>query len=121
MKILWISKSQPMPEQRAELDRLFPNADVEIDTREVGGASQLVERIRAGKYDEVVAVVPWSMLSQLIERGIHPLYAKIRHAGGAIKHVGIYRLESINMKLRPVGPLGVQEPYIPSRNNPRNN
>lgn len=102
MKILWIAKTEPMAEQLAELAELFPGAEVEMDLREVRTTMELVTRIRAGKYDEVVAVVPWSMLSQLTERGIYSLYPKIRRVGKVMEHVGIFRVESVDLKLRPL-------------------
>lgn len=102
MKILWIAKSDPMPEQLAEIDKLFPGAEIEIDLREVRNTAELVTRIRAGKYDEVVAVVPWSMLSQLTERGIYPLYPKIRRVGRRMEHIGIFRCESVDLNLRAI-------------------
>jgi hypothetical protein len=107
MKILWIAKTKPMGEQLDELVRLFPGAEVEVDLREVRNTTELVTRIRAGKYDEVVAVVPWSMLSQLTERGIYPLYPKIRRERGTIQHIGIFRCESVDLNLRTLTPLSV--------------
>jgi hypothetical protein len=104
MKILWISKTKPMPEQLDALAKLFPGAAVELDLREVKGTTDLVTRIRAGKYDEVVALVPWSMLSQLTERGIYPLYPKISRAGGKMTHVGIFRCSGASLDLQPLTP-----------------
>jgi hypothetical protein len=103
MKILWISKNNPMQEQLDALKVLFPAAQIEVDTRDVRNTEELVARIRSGKYDEIVAVIPWSMLKQLLSRGIYPLYAKIeRDKNGSMRHVGIERVESIDMKTRPL-------------------
>jgi len=101
-RILWIAKSEPMAEQLKELKELFPGCTVEIDLREVRSTEELVKRIRAGQYDETVAVVPWSMLSQLTERGIYPLFPKIRRVNGTMQHVRIERCEGVDIKLRPV-------------------
>lgn len=100
--ILWLAKTSPLPAQRAELEVLYPGHTLEIDNREYRSAEELVVRIRASKCDEVVAMVPWSLLSQLCSRGIYPLYARIRRVKGKIEHVAIERCEGVDLKLRKI-------------------
>lgn len=76
-KILWLSKHAPLPAQLRELDRLWPGCSVSQDVSPFADASEIVRRVHAGGFQEVVVVAPLSVLHQLCQRGIMPLRAEM--------------------------------------------
>lgn len=101
-RILWLAKNEPMAEQLEDLKRLFPGAEVVLDTKEVRSTEDAITRIRAGRYTEVVAVLSWSILSQLTQRGIYPIYAKVSRVKGELKHTGFFVCRGVDIKLDPL-------------------
>jgi hypothetical protein len=79
MKILWLSRHNPLPAQIAELERLFGNVEVAIDPRPFSSAEEILARFQDGGYDEMVVVAPLSVIAKLTEMGIKPLYAEMEH------------------------------------------
>lgn len=77
MRILWLSRHSPLPAQLAELRRLWPGCTVDQDVQPFGDAAEIVRRVRAGGYDEVVVVAPLSVIDQLCQRGLRPLRAEM--------------------------------------------
>ena len=76
MGILWLSRHNPLPAQVRELQRVFGDGVViDIDSRPFASAEDIVERVRAGGYNEVVLVAPLSMVAKVVEMGIKPLFA----------------------------------------------
>lgn len=78
MKVLWMSRHQPLPCQIAELKRLFgADAVIEQDPRPFDSAEVIAQRFRDGSYDEMVVVAPLSVIAKLCELGIRPLWAEM--------------------------------------------
>ena len=77
MIILWISKHKPVPNQRAELLRLFGPHELRTDLDPFRDAGDLAQRIRRSGALEVVCVAPLSVLRKLLEFGIRPLNAEM--------------------------------------------
>lgn len=78
MKILWMSRHEPLPSQLAGLDRLFgPGTRVEQDPRPFSLAEDIAARYRRGGYDDLVVVAPLSVLARLVDQGIRPLWAEM--------------------------------------------
>lgn len=75
MKILWVSRHQPLPRQLAELERLFGTVQVTQDPKPFSSAEDIVRRFQQAGYDDIVVVAPLSVLARLIDLGIRPLWA----------------------------------------------
>lgn len=77
-RVLWLSRHDPLPRQIDALRRLYGD-DVEVvqDVSPFRGADDIVERIRRGGYDDVLVVAPLSVIHQLTQRGIYPLWAEM--------------------------------------------
>lgn len=115
-KIIWLSRHQPTPSQRAELERLFPSHTLEVDHRSFDGAKDIVARFRASGADEMVVVAPLNFTRELIKRGLYPLWAEmkqvsrgsphaeVKYNGRAYKFVRFHRMTGIDVKLEPVNP-----------------
>lgn len=77
-KILWLSQHQPLPRQEAELSRLFGEVELCQDISPFQNAEEIIQRVRQGGYDDVVAVAPLSVLARLCELGLKPLWAEMK-------------------------------------------
>jgi len=78
MKIYWVSRHDPLPAQRRELERLFgPGVEVQQDPRPFSNAEDIAARVKAAGADEVVVVAPLSVIQRLTELGIRPLWAEM--------------------------------------------
>lgn len=76
-KILWVSRHSMAPVQLGVLRRLF-GEDVEVvaDPRPFDNAETVVRRFRDGGYDDLIVVVPLSVLAKMTELGVRPLWAE---------------------------------------------
>lgn len=84
VKVLWISRHDPLPAQIAELKRLFGNETLIVQLKnKINNAEEVVEKIEKGKFQYAVVVLPlWIIkytLDLLNEKGIDCklLYAKM--------------------------------------------
>ena len=77
MRVLWLSRHEPLPRQRAELARLFGDVVIEQDARSFDSAEDIAERFRQGGYDEIVVVAPMSVIARLIDLRLRPLWAEM--------------------------------------------
>lgn len=77
MKIYWVSRHEPLPAQRRELERLFGSVEVQQDPRPFSNAEEIVERFWAAGANEMVVVAPLSVIQQLTELGVKPLWAEM--------------------------------------------
>lgn len=79
MKLIWFSRHLPTKRQRTELKALF-GADVRIfkDRKPFDGADEIVARFKRSGADEMVVVAPLSVVKQLVDRGIHPIWARMQ-------------------------------------------
>jgi len=77
-KVYWLSRHEPLKSQISELKRLFGD-DVEIiqDPQPFSSADDIIERFRASGADELLVVAPLSVIAQLVQRGIKPLWAEM--------------------------------------------
>lgn len=77
MKILWLSKHEPLPVQVAELGRLFGEVELCQDVNPFANAEEVLRRYQEGGYDDLVVVAPLSVIARLCELGLHPLWAQM--------------------------------------------
>ena len=78
-KILWLSRHLPDKGKERELERIFGEISVTVDDRPISseGAKDIENRMKAGKFDEVVLVAPTSILDDLCQMGIFPIWPKM--------------------------------------------
>lgn len=77
MKVLWMSRHQPLQSQLDELDRIFGGCEVVQDPKPFEDASDIQKRYEDGGYDEIVVVAPLSVIAKLTEAGLRPLWAEM--------------------------------------------
>lgn len=77
-RILWLSQHKIQDFQIAELYRLF-GEDIEIltDYRAFDTADEIVRRINDIGADEVIVVAPLSVIKELTDREIKPLWSQM--------------------------------------------
>lgn len=76
-RILWLSRHPPLPAQRRELERLWPGCSIDQQVRPYLDAAEIVRRVQDDGYDEVVVVLPLSVIDHLCRRGLRPLRAEM--------------------------------------------
>lgn len=76
-KILWLSGHSMNGIQMPALRRIF-GADVQLVERVgfVGNAEQIVRAYREGGFDDLIIVAPLSVISRVVELGVHPLWSE---------------------------------------------
>jgi hypothetical protein len=73
--ILWFSRNAIVPRQAEELRRLF-GQDVRVEQfHAFASAEEVANKFRRSGAAELVAVAPLSVVKELVEQGIRPLYA----------------------------------------------
>ncbi|MEM2365661.1 MAG: hypothetical protein QXL06_01830 [Nitrososphaerota archaeon] len=75
-RILWISRHQPVERQKQELKRIFGDCEILQYRNMVRDADHVVELMTKSGADEIVTVLPMSIIMRLVEeKGIKPIYA----------------------------------------------
>lgn len=121
MKILWLSKHEPLPIQEQALRELF-GANVQIlqDVNPFANAREVKRRYLARDYDDLVVVAPLWVIMRLTELGLRPLWAQmqevesrtdahITYRGRFLRFEGFRRIAGVGLQfadLTEVGPLG---------------
>lgn len=77
-KILWISKHPPLLKQIQELNRRFGTVEIIQYAGFVIDANHVKQLILKYQADDVVTILPLTMIQKLCELGIKPIYPKIR-------------------------------------------
>lgn len=84
-KIYWVSRHEPLPAQRRELEKVFgPGVEIVADPRPFSSAEEIVSRFREVGAEEMVIVAPLNVIQRLTELGLRPLLAEME----AIEPVG---------------------------------
>ncbi|MEM4976419.1 MAG: hypothetical protein QXT64_03735 [Desulfurococcaceae archaeon] len=73
-RILWISRHPPLPKEVEELERIFGKVQILQYASGVRDADHVIRLIKQYGADEVVTILPLSIIMRLTERGIHPLW-----------------------------------------------
>ena len=82
IRILWVSRHDPLTEQIDELTQAFGDIEIEQYVDVVYNVGQLLEVYDEGLFDEMVVVLPVEIIRQLILHGIKPLKAVMRREIG---------------------------------------
>jgi len=77
MKILWLSRHSPLPAQIKELKKKFGDVQIIQYNKKVRDSQHVLELMRKYEADEIVAVLPLSIIARLCELGIKPLYMEM--------------------------------------------
>jgi hypothetical protein len=83
MNIIWFARHEPLPAQRRELERLFPDHRLIIEADIYRSAEDIVERFNRLKGNEMVVIAPLSLVGKLIDLGLRPLWAELREVDAA--------------------------------------
>lgn len=94
-RIIWFSRHNPLEKQKDELKRKFGEVEILIDTQPYSNADDIINRFKAAKADEMVTVAPLSVIDQLCQRGIQPLFAEME-----VVHNGEYDVISSGRKYK---------------------
>ena len=115
-KVYWMSRHSPLPSQVAELRRLYGgDVVIEQDPNPFSSADDIVERFRKSGADELLVVAPLSVIAQLVQRGIKPLWAEmevvqnpdeaeVEAAGRYYRFVRFRRVSAIQIVFEEVTP-----------------
>jgi hypothetical protein len=97
-----------LPEQEAELYRIWPDAEV-IQYPERCTAEQIAEM--ATHYDEVILVAPLSIIRKLTKMGIKPIVSHtVKTPDGRVVHDGFYRVLDVKIHTRRVSQNEIRSP-----------
>ena len=78
MKILWLSRHEPLDSQRRELARLYgPGVQLIEDGRPFSDARDIFQRFQRSGAQEMVVVAPLSVIRELVKLGVQPLWAEM--------------------------------------------
>jgi hypothetical protein len=77
-RILWISKHKPLQRQVNELKRIFGNnVEIIVHDYKVKDANHVFKLIKKFNADEVVTILPLSIIQRICEMGIKPLWSEM--------------------------------------------
>ncbi len=76
-KVYWMSRHEPLPSQIAELRRLFGDVEIITDPNPFDSADDIIRRYQQSGADEILVVAPLSVIAQLTQKGIKPLWAEM--------------------------------------------
>lgn len=78
VRILWISRHPPLPKQLEELRRVFGEFELIQYAGFVKDAKHVVELMRMYRADEVVTIIPLTMIYHLVnEEKVYPIFPKM--------------------------------------------
>lgn len=78
IKVLWVSRHPPLPAQIKALEALYGSGTITFkDNKPFSNAQEIIQRFEQGHFDEMVVVAPLSVIAQLTQRGITPLWAEM--------------------------------------------
>jgi len=77
-KILWISKHKPLQKQVEELKRIFGNIEIVLWDQKVKDVNHILKLIKKFNANEVIPILPLSIIQRLVENGIKPLWSEMK-------------------------------------------
>jgi len=126
-KVYWMSRHSPLPSQISQLKQLF-GEDVKIiqDPKPFDSADDIVARFHQSGADELLVVAPLSVIAQLVQKGVKPLWAEmevvqnpadaeVEAAGRYYRFVRFRRIVGVEIKFTDIG--GEENDVACSRNN----
>ena len=122
-KIIWLgNRHDPLPIQKAELNRLFPGYEIIVERSYFHNTKALISRYHDLGGDEMVALIPMHMLMDITKHGYRPIYSVMKKVEDGedydstdvksrspkvikYKFMEFVRLVSIEMKTQKLKPL----------------
>jgi len=80
-RILWISRHPILKSQENELKRLFGEVEIIWWNKSVINVGHVLDLMKYNKADEVVAVLPLSIIQYLVKEGVYPLFSEMEYVG----------------------------------------
>ena len=76
MRVLWLSRHSPTPEQESELQKKFGrDTDIIEVSATVSSGQEVIDLMKRYKCDEVVAVLPINLVAEVVALGVKPIRA----------------------------------------------
>jgi hypothetical protein len=113
-RILWFSRHEPLPSQRAELDRLFPGNTLVVVPDGFRNANDILRTYERLRGDDLVLIAPLTVVKHLVGHGVKPIWSDMRVVpaddptaelyfnGRAYKFAGFRRVTSVDVKYEEV-------------------
>jgi len=81
-RILWISRHPPLPKEVEALEKAFGKVQVFQYASSVRDADHVIRLVEQYGADEVVTILPLSIIMRLCERGLHPIWPECVQVNG---------------------------------------
>ena len=113
-RVLWISRHPPLPKELEALEKAFGKVQVFQYAGRVKDAEHAVSLIKQYEADEVVTILPLSVIMRLCELGLHPLWpecVQVRSgdydfvdegSGRKYRFVRFVRVKGVELKVEPL-------------------
>ena len=100
MRILWVSRHPPQKEQVDELNSIFGSVDIIFYPERISSAKEVADALIEKKADDLVVVLPQSMIADLTSMGITPIKAIMRrelkpYGEVVFHHQGFERIKEV--------------------------
>jgi hypothetical protein len=91
VKVLWVSRNNPIPSQIKELQKLFgDDVNIHLDNKPFSAAGDIVTRFRKGNYDEMVLIAPLTVCKVMCDFGIKPLWSEMKRVPPSQSEVTVF-------------------------------
>ncbi|MEM4592326.1 MAG: hypothetical protein QW196_02895 [Sulfolobales archaeon] len=113
-RILWISRHPPLPKEVEALERAFGKVQILQYAGFVRDVDHVIQLIKQYRADEVVTILPLSIIMRLCERGIKPLFPECiqvegedydfvdEGSGRKYKFIRFVRVKAVKLETEPV-------------------
>lgn len=102
MKLLWLSRHDPYPDQIEELEDIFDyDLEIVVHRNPVRTGAEVVQVMKRIGADEVCAVLPINLIEEIVELGVQPIKAQMYRVttddGVTFVHDYFYRIKKIDI------------------------
>jgi len=105
-KILWLSRHAPQSAQINELEDVFGEVEIIQVAAIVNNADDVISLMRKYKVDDIVAVLPLTIIAAITYRGIHPIRAVMKKSNEGSETTFIHdhfdRIEHVTVTSHPL-------------------
>jgi len=81
-RVLWISRHPPLPKEVEALEKALGRIQILQYASSVRDADHVLRLIEQYKADEIVTILPLSIIMRLCERGVNPLWPECVQVNG---------------------------------------
>lgn len=112
-KILWISRHFPNKKEFEELKRIFGEFQLFQYAEKVKDADHVLQLMKQYEADEIVTILPLSIIMRLCEKGIKPLFPECKQvdegydfidegSGKKYKFIRFVRVKGVILDVEPL-------------------